>query len=456
MGTFSRRMPPEIIREIFSHVFSSPLQIGCAGQFPWYLGQICSQWRILFFSMQSVFWRTIEINYLPYGCDCEGPNQRESSQRIDEILTFFLKRTRAAPFSFTLFEDTSYMWQQEYHVRWIVQVLLEHSRQWDQATIQLKWPEMRLLRAAKGHLPLLKKLHLIVPDDSEDDPTGFLAGHALTSPDLTVFHDAPLLTEVTLQKIPDWQFNWSSLTILDLCVIPKEDHTKAFNILRETVNLVVLWIGDVFSSATVDHEVSTNGLIQFPRLESLYLYGAELLIAFEAPALERLQITFSDKGTQDASGMVAFLSRSRPRLETFVAKSARGATVKEVLPYMSDIKNLILRRMRDLSSVFKWLAERPDPRIGCLTVLTTSKYESTVPLQQEDQEALHDMVARRNPPGDVGNASPQMLFLQIPDEGQGTSERLKSMCRDKGIRLQFVDVKEDWGTEFNDYADKFR
>ena len=89
-------------------------------------------------------------------------------------------------------------------------------------------------------------------------------------------------------------------------------------------------------------------------------------------------------------------------------------------------------------------------------MLTTSKYESTVPLQQEDQEALHDMVARRNPPGDVGNASPQMLFLQIPDEGQGTSERLKSMCRGKGIRLQFVDVKEDWGTEFNDYADKFR
>jgi hypothetical protein len=93
MGTFSRRMPPEIIREIFSHVFSSPLKIGHASQFPWYLGQICSQWRTLFFSMQSVFWRKIEINHLPYCC---------VSERVDAIITFSLNRTRVEPFSFTV------------------------------------------------------------------------------------------------------------------------------------------------------------------------------------------------------------------------------------------------------------------------------------------------------------------------------------------------------------------
>lgn len=461
MGTYSiRRMPPEIIREIFSHLFSLPLRASCPRDFPWYLGQICSQWRTLFFSMQSVFWREIEIDHSPFNDKIGSLGQRKSCERTDEIIIFFLNRTRGESFSFTLLEGTPYIWQQDYHVRWIVQVLLEHSRQWDQATIQLKWPEMRLLRAAKGHLPLLKKLNLSVPDDDlEDRPPAFLAGHAsLISPDLTIFRDAPLLTEVSLRKIPDWQFNWSSLTMLDLDDIPKDDHTKIFNILRETVNLVVLWISDAFSLVTVNHEVSTKGLIQFPCLKCLYLHGMELLTALEVPALERLQVAFDsyDNGTQDASGMIAFLSRSRPRLETFVVTGAQGATIKEVLPYMSNIENLILREMRDLRSVFKWLAERPDPRMGCLTVLDGPKYQySSIPralVQREDLEALHDMIARRNPPGDVGNPSSQMLFLQTPDEGQGISERLKLLCRDK---VQFVNAKEE-GSNLSGYVNKFR
>jgi hypothetical protein len=177
----------------------------------------------------------------------------------DNLLTYFLDRTCAKPFSFTLFESRLYFGQQDYHARSIVQVLLEHSGQWDQATIQFKWPEMRLLRAAKGHLPLLKKLHLIVPDHQDDDLTGFLVGRAPV--DLTLFYDAPLLTRVILRKIIDWQFNWSTLTILDLYDIPEKDHIKIFNILRETVTLVELSIWDAFCLNAVDHD--SRGVYQW-------------------------------------------------------------------------------------------------------------------------------------------------------------------------------------------------
>ena len=454
MGTHStlRRMPTEIICEIFSHL-SAPLKVNHAHEFPWYLGQICSQWRTLFLSMQSAFWQEIEIDWLRPVHDSHI--QRSYSERIEEIFTFFLNCTRAEPFSFTLFR-CGYSKHENSSARWILHALLEHSRQWDQVHIVLELPEVRLLCAAKGRLTHLKRLELIVfdPDNYQHDDV------SLPQTVCNLFHDAPLLTHVIIPQISNWKLNWSSLTVLDLRSASIDNVGPMFNVLRETINLVKLAVNPTFMwyGMQMDNEVSTNGLIHLPRLKCLSLKGVELLIALEVPTLQRLKITFyddDDPEIEDAGIMVAFLSRSRLRLDTFITELAKGATIKEVLPYMPDLENLIFRKTGELADVFDWLAERSEPRISCLTVLSAFNDESV--LEHEDLKALHDMVVRRNPPGDVRNLpSPPKLFLQAPEEVGEALERLKSLCVDRAIRLQFVNVSGDSRFDVNEYIDKFQ
>lgn len=88
--------------------------------------------------------------------------------------------------------------------------------------------------------------------------------------------------------------------------------------------------------------------------------------------------------------------------------------------------------------------------MSCLKVLAAF-HESILLEQEEDLEALHDMVARRNPPGDVRNLpSLQMLFLNT------VQKRLISLCSDRGVTLEYV---EDLGYskyDVNEYVDIFQ
>lgn len=221
----------------------------------------------------------------------------------------------------------------------------------------MQLPDVELLCGARGHLPLLNKLELIILDH----PDSILGHEFLPRTVCDLFNDAPLLTHVALREISDWHFNWQSLSILDLDDIPEVDEdTVVFDALRETINSIKLTVGGTFSRDWADVEVSKHEFIHLRHLKYLSLYGTEPLIALEAPALQRLKIEFfghGDTNLGDAGRIVAFLCRSRPRLDTFVTDRAEGASIKEVLPYMSDIENLIMRRTQGPGDVFKWLGE---------------------------------------------------------------------------------------------------
>ena len=126
--------------------------------------------------MQSVFWRTIEIDWrrptpVDHDDDYSALCLRSYSNRIDEILTFFLNRTRTEPFSFTLFKSGGFSLSENYDVRWILRAL-ERSKQWDQVSIGLELSEVRFLGTTRGQIPLLNKLELIVIDRLDDDAAG--------------------------------------------------------------------------------------------------------------------------------------------------------------------------------------------------------------------------------------------------------------------------------------------
>ena len=82
-------------------------------------------------------------------------------------------------------------------------------------------------------------------------------------------------------------------------------------------------------------------------------------------------------------------------------------------------------------TVFKWLAKTrmQELRFSDLVVLGYS---------ETDFKALHNMIARRNPPGDVRSPSPKEVIIGAPCWVQEEVANLQSLCGDRGIRFGFI------------------
>ena len=262
--------------------------------------------------MRSTFWKKIEIDWEP-----SFLRLIRFSERLKAILAFFLHRTQGAPFSFSLFREGGY--PDKKHVRWILKDLLDHSRQWEEVFIRTD-PivfGVGILRNAKGHLPLLKKLEITTTTSS---------GPPIRPTFADIFKDAPLLTHVVLQNLPVWEFNWSSLTILGVgCQISVY---SSLDILQKTVNLVELTFSTVFLDRDAE-DMGISDVIHFPCLERLSIVGIKILAILEVPALRNLEIRVnSDVPTSvvRADKMVDFLRRSRLKL-TFVGSKSSSKVV---------------------------------------------------------------------------------------------------------------------------------
>lgn len=178
---------------------------------------------------------------------------------MKEIVAFFLDRTRGVPFSFAFCKKRGYP-EKDYYIRPILKDLLVHSEQWDEVSIELLSTDLKLLCAAKGHLPLLKKLEIMVPYQHTDS--------SVPSTVANVFEDAPLLTHVVLRVISAWRFkfNWSPLTILDFQQLNNGNFENMCSLLREAINLVELTL---CNTCTHRPHIEGSELIHLPRLECL-------------------------------------------------------------------------------------------------------------------------------------------------------------------------------------------
>ena len=252
--------------------------------------------------MRSTFWKKIEIEWEP-----SFLRLFRFSKCLKPMLAFFLNRTQGAPFSFSLFRECGYPDKQ--HVRWIIKDLLDHSRQWEEVFIRVE-PEvfnLNHLRNAKGHLPLLKRLEI----------TSTTMGlEPLVHPSFAgIFKDAPLLTHVVLEDLCGWEFDWTSLTILNIG--RQTNIYESLTILQKPVNLVELTFSDVFLYRNVEHMGISGLMIRLPHLECLSIVGMPILTILDTPALRRLEIQVN--GYRDevvpyvtkADNMVEFLCRSR-------------------------------------------------------------------------------------------------------------------------------------------------
>ena len=349
------------------------------------------------------------------------------------MVTFFLERTCGRPFSFHFDVAEGYT----SYARPILVDLIVHSEQWEEVSIGL-WPsQFGYLCGAKGHLSLLKKLDIHYDVGRDEDYGG--AGNAVRSMVANTFEDAPLLTHVVLHTPSPWQFkfNWSLLTMVTLqhySNIPN----NILPVLRKTINLVELTIQHMPLN---DLDNEGDGLVHLPHLERLSINRLAFWTILETPSLQRLTIDFtlSQPSLNDTGVIVPFFRRSEIELTTLVLKHGPAAIVKEILRFTPKIYKLVLLEIFDTADVFEWLAgtgtQLQEPQCSNLNVL----WAYLTPIEvREVLEALHNMIARRNPSGDVRDPSPRQVIIQPRHEGQDVAVDLELLCRDRGIRFDFI------------------
>ena len=398
--------------------------------------------------MQSTFWNRIEIHL----CHDDYSRQKESPE--SEIVAFFLECTRGAPFSFS-FQSSwrrSRLKHDPYKIPLaILACLLVHSEQWEKVSFQLLSSEVGCLCAAKGRLPLLKELEMVIIKDPDYRHTQSMVTSVFEDAPLltqstatSVFEDAPLLTQITLceDSARRFKFNGSTLTIIDLKFLKRYKNFRA--VLRGTINLVELGISDIRSE---DLHIEGGELFYLPHLERLYIDEVLLLTVLEAPTLQLLSINLwrSDHShssrlanLHDARVLVAFLRRLETKLNTIMIHGGYAAPIEDMLQSMPEVDRLALHSVTGIADVFRRLIV---PGIGTqelpfTNLIVTWPYFMKKDLYRTDVDALHDMVARRNLPGERC-PRPKEIIIQSPEGDHTVAARLKSLCRDRGIRFMF-------------------
>ena len=440
--TITRCIPPEVLREIFSHL-SSPLRLLEPYEFPWYLGQVCSEWRALFLSMQPYFWNEIQIEE-PEDCD-----RQPDPAHVMPMLTFFLKATNGAPFSFTLYSEDYYDVHEAPKVELILSKLLDHSMQWVNALMELQLPEFLLLRSVKDRVPLLQSLALVLPSDEMEnhDSTLLLQMGKL-------FENAPLLTRIKLECLSDvdWKFNWASLTSLHLCSFSDSPHL-IITTLRQAINLEEFSLDDTAFWDIDWANIGDTATIQLPRLKYLSVEELFFLTILETPALEELKIEVEEDKPDNTRIVIEFLLRSNCELSRLSSSYINLPVLIEILTYTPNLEKLLLWDSKFLVDLVKWLTRSTDeaePQELPLRRLHSLSLNCWSEIEGSDLEAVQEMVIHRDSTIDKSVEGLRELAIYTDTSWAGPSAVLKSLeslCKDKRIDFRFIRSFDQTGSK---------
>ncbi len=433
------RIPSDVSREIFSHL-SVPLRLLEPYKFPWYLGQVCSEWRAIFLSMRPYFWNEIQIEW-PEDCD-----RQPDSARVVAMLTFFLNVTSGAPFSFTLYnEESEYDVDEAPYVQLILSKLRDYSMQWVNVSMELQVPEFLLLRSVKNRIPLLQSLELVLPSRDEisnQDSTLLLQMGSL-------FENAPLLTRIKLNSLSNvgWRFNWTSLTGIHLSSF-SDNPQLIINTLRQAINLEEFSLDDTEFWDTNWENIRDTAIIKLPRLKYLSVEELFFLTILETPALEELKIEFEDQdeNPDDARVMIEkFLLRSNCELSRLSSTDIELPVLIEVLSYTPNLEKLLLWHNEFPVDLVKWLTgsdsntDEAEPQELPLRLLHSLSLNCWSDINENDLKAVQEMVTHRDSNKSV--ESLRELAIYTDSSWRGSSAVLKlleSLCKDKRIDFRFI------------------
>ena len=294
MSSIAQVIPQDIIHEIFVQVAGAnrleTFRALYPGEFPWYLGHICSWWRTTLLSMtiRKLF---VAIN-------------TETAERITDKVTHFLELNRGRQFDLVVLyfccpQGCILTDAMSSH---IFSLLIAESTHWRHVHLRVCHPSAILGRyRLKDHLPSLQSLRL---ENIRCDRVASFHGRSCRDS----FANTPL-THLELSLADwDWKFDWSKLTYLHLgCLGHNDNHSESiFLSLQQAINLNTLVTDTVFTNFT------RNERIMLPRLESWRAYDCHWLRYIKAPALQNL---YMDSVCRNGTGVViSFLRESGCKL----------------------------------------------------------------------------------------------------------------------------------------------
>ncbi|KAF8347375.1 hypothetical protein F5887DRAFT_955412 [Amanita rubescens] len=317
------KLSPEIVSEIFKN-FSTTVIIHKPQLFPWFLGQICAEWRSVFLSSSTQFWGYIEIDHVKKAF----PGSVHYFKRALDILNFCLKCSQGCPLSFMFRMSLYPYYADEYaYVVDILNALITQSMRWLKAEIYfLPVTELQRLHCVKGRVPLLQSFFLSLPGD--------LWGRRDLGP-LQVderfagtFEQSPNLKHLRLSDMRLSKFHWTSIESFRLRSLT--DAGKLFAALSQATSLEELEIA----------------WITLPSLKKLVLQTHNILGALTAPGLEHLSVNFRGRKEQITT-IPSFVHRSSCSLKHLSLWSSEPAATVELLSHIPGLSSLLSIKFLD-------------------------------------------------------------------------------------------------------------
>jgi hypothetical protein len=372
-----RRLPPELLGEIFRHCLPQDYQEKGAHQAVMLPSHVCKHWRDVALSTPAL-WTNIDLHVTD-----------ETLESRVALLTTWFSRSGGSPLSFTL--------DGKENVRPLLAFLLQHCNRWQCINLRVPFNEMlRCLEAAKGHLQCLETVR-IYPGYST---TSYAVEH--------IFESAPRLRNVSLNFGVKWnghRGSWPQLVELDAGYV---SYTvgECLALLQSMRNLQKLRIDIGIHSGVVKghrHFVFSHPLISLHiRVERAH---GMLFDHITMPNLQHLSV---EMNSEWPCQITSFLERSSPLLQSFSVEFPMDVgdtwedNLTQALQHIPSLHSLCL--------VYNWceggggsFVERLSPRtlnngqVDCLIPkLNTISIQLENQLISLDYEALKKMVILRN------------------------------------------------------------
>ncbi|KAM6499454.1 hypothetical protein JOM56_004962 [Amanita muscaria] len=257
-------LAPELIFEILSKFLPGlTLHVFEPRYFPWYLGHICSSWRVVFKSSPQ-FWSAFVIDWDGVG---------RCSERALLLTEMCIQQSQTHPLTFRFrFDDF-----ESSHCHKLLKALMAQSTCWLNAYFYLPRSDASFLYAVKTQLPILRAFRLTTYPDFDDIDLQQFGD---------LFEDAPHVRRVRIVNYPAWKLNWSSITTLHLECTDKVQPELLVNFLQTIDHLEELYL------STPEGFESSSGSPPRIALPFLRCLGISTIgnLLFETPALEELYI----------------------------------------------------------------------------------------------------------------------------------------------------------------------
>ncbi|KAF7356296.1 F-box domain-containing protein [Mycena venus] len=316
-----RRIPPEVLREIFSWTLPSIRDALHSGRFemgqsPWVLTQVCSRWRAVSISTPSL-WSQVAIDY--------PQNLRTSSTYSLSLVEAQIQRSQKLKIHFY----GNHKMDSRVQIQ-MFELLSQHSSHWEELSIGLTSAIAPLLTSLRDRIPSLARLW--IQWDGWQGQIGI--------PSIDCFETAPSLVDVgVLNKhrflpilLPAYQLTRYEVDC------PWEEHRR---ILTQTLGLIEARVYVDFDEEPWPDPNEIIGLLQ---LQRLYVSDPQILRYLMAPALKGLALLGApEDGSELLSHFHSFLDRSSCRLQRLCFRGhPTPSTTTEILQKCPSITELVL------------------------------------------------------------------------------------------------------------------